>query len=139
MYNRKSCSPRVLMKLDLQKAYDSIEWTFVSDMLEATGFPKKFIVLLLQRVTTPSYSLSLNGEYFGHHPLCKRINLTHLCFADDLIMFCKDERASIDLLLKAFNYFSEATGLVMNSGKSNFYANGVLDSLIREIEQATGM
>ncbi|XP_074305854.1 uncharacterized protein LOC141641076 [Silene latifolia] len=54
-------------------------------------------------------------------------------------MFCKGGRASIDLLLKAFNYFSKATGLVMNSGKSNFYANGVPDSLIREIEQVTRM
>ncbi|XP_074283551.1 uncharacterized protein LOC141608097 [Silene latifolia] len=54
-------------------------------------------------------------------------------------MLCKGERASIDLLLKAFNYFSKATGLVMNNGKSNFYANGVPDSLIREIEQVTWM
>ncbi|XP_074300998.1 uncharacterized protein LOC141632342 [Silene latifolia] len=155
LYNRKSCSPRVLLKLDLQKAYDSIEWSFVSEMLEATGIPKKFIELLMNCVTSPSYSLSLNGEIFGlfkgqrglrqgdplspllftlcleylsrvlmivqkhknfrHHPLCKRINLTHLCFADDLIMFCKGERGSIELLLQAFKYFSKASGLVMNS------------------------
>ncbi|XP_074298421.1 uncharacterized protein LOC141629297 [Silene latifolia] len=48
-------------------------------------------------------------------------------------MFCKGERASIDLLLKAFNYFSKATGLVMNSGKSNFYTNGVPASLVRRL------
>ncbi|XP_074271362.1 uncharacterized protein LOC141595294 [Silene latifolia] len=42
LYKRKSCSPRILMKLDLQKAYDSVEWNIVEDMLRATGFPKQF-------------------------------------------------------------------------------------------------
>ncbi|XP_062118319.1 uncharacterized protein LOC133831933 [Humulus lupulus] len=26
---------------------------------------------------------------FGFHPLCKQLRLTNLCFADDLILFCK--------------------------------------------------
>ncbi|XP_074266063.1 uncharacterized protein LOC141588524 [Silene latifolia] len=32
LYKRKKCSPMILMKLDLQKAYDSVEWSFVHDM-----------------------------------------------------------------------------------------------------------
>ncbi|XP_074288337.1 uncharacterized protein LOC141613496 [Silene latifolia] len=49
------------------------------------------------------------------------------------------DRGSIELLLQAFKYFSKASGLVMNSGKSNFYTNGVPVSLIQELEQITGM
>ncbi|XP_074266236.1 uncharacterized protein LOC141588706 [Silene latifolia] len=55
------------------------------------------------------------------------------------MLFSKGERASIDLLMKAFDYFSKATGLSMNRGKSNFYCNGMDDSLIKEIETVTGM
>ncbi|XP_074301272.1 uncharacterized protein LOC141632644 [Silene latifolia] len=76
---------------------------------------------------------------FRFHPLCKRIELSHLCFADDLILFCKGERASIELLLQAFNFFSKASGLKMNKGKSNYYCNGMDDWLVNEIGRAIGM
>ncbi|XP_074318871.1 uncharacterized protein LOC141655705 [Silene latifolia] len=71
LYNRKSCSPRMLMKIDLQKAYDSVEWAFMNDMMLATGFPDHFCQLTM--------------------------------------------------------------------GKSNFYCNGVDNSLVKEIEELTGM
>ncbi|XP_074265999.1 uncharacterized protein LOC141588455 [Silene latifolia] len=62
LYKSKTCSPRVLMKIDLQKAYDSVEWAFVSDVLKALGFPAQFIKLVMNCVTSPSYSIALNGE-----------------------------------------------------------------------------
>ena len=39
LYGRKKCSPRILMKLDLQKASDSIDWGFLDSMLELLNFP----------------------------------------------------------------------------------------------------
>ncbi|XP_074300068.1 uncharacterized protein LOC141631273 [Silene latifolia] len=66
LYNRKHCSPRVIMKLDLQNAYDSIEWDFMEGTLKALKFPTHFTKLLMECVTTPHYSLSLNGESFGY-------------------------------------------------------------------------
>ncbi|XP_074271645.1 uncharacterized protein LOC141595577 [Silene latifolia] len=179
LYKRKSCSPRMMMKLDMQKAYDSIEWSFVEEMLRALDFPELMVSLLMQCVTTPSYSIALNGEVFGFfkgqrglrqgdqlspllftlcleylsrillttqkmqnfrfHPLCKRIGLTHLCFADDLILFCKGDRASIELMINAFHFFSKASGLKLNKGKSNFYANGVDEGILKEVETVIGM
>ncbi|XP_074313968.1 uncharacterized protein LOC141649171 [Silene latifolia] len=79
------------------------------------------------------------SKKFRFHPLCQRIKLNHLCFADDLVMFCKGERKSIELMLNAFNYFSKASGLTMNKGKSNFYCNGVDAQLIDEVVNLTGM
>ncbi|XP_074267357.1 uncharacterized protein LOC141590687 [Silene latifolia] len=66
LYNRRACSPRVMMKIDLRKAYDSIEWTFVEDMLYAFKFPPKMINWIMQCVTTPTYTISLNGSQFGY-------------------------------------------------------------------------
>ncbi|XP_074299722.1 uncharacterized protein LOC141630875 [Silene latifolia] len=31
LYKRKACSPRCLMKVDLKKAYDSVEWEFIRE------------------------------------------------------------------------------------------------------------
>ncbi|XP_074289305.1 uncharacterized protein LOC141614459 [Silene latifolia] len=62
LYKRKSCSLRRLMKPDLHKAYESIEWSFREEMLEVMGFPKQMLTLLMQCISTPSYSIALNGE-----------------------------------------------------------------------------
>lgn len=42
-YTRKNMSHRVMIKLDLQKAYDSVEWSFMKQVMEELGFPKLFI------------------------------------------------------------------------------------------------
>ncbi|XP_074291219.1 uncharacterized protein LOC141617994 [Silene latifolia] len=65
LYNRKAVSPRCLLKMDLQKAYDTIEWDFLRQLLKAIKFPKQFRIWIDHCVTTASYSLNLNGEIFG--------------------------------------------------------------------------
>ncbi|XP_074313628.1 uncharacterized protein LOC141648812 [Silene latifolia] len=47
LYTRKCVSPRCLMKVDLRKAYDSIEWIFVEQMMNALNFPPKLIDLVM--------------------------------------------------------------------------------------------
>ena len=32
-YGRKNVSPRCMLKIDLQKAYDSVEWPFINHLL----------------------------------------------------------------------------------------------------------
>ncbi|XP_074299820.1 uncharacterized protein LOC141630990 [Silene latifolia] len=179
LYNRKASSPRVIMKIDLQKAYESVEWAFLHEMLEALNFPSSIIAILMQCVSTPTYSIALNGNIFGYfkgrrglrqgdplsplifticleylsrilawvqqqkefrfHPLCKRVQLSHLCFADDLIMFCRGDLPSVVLLLRAFKTFSKASGLNMNKGKSNIYSNGVDNSTMARLIRFSGI
>ncbi|XP_074297928.1 uncharacterized protein LOC141628730 [Silene latifolia] len=47
LYNRGMASPRCMFKLDLQKAYDSIEWSFMDHMLIALKFLEKFRQLIM--------------------------------------------------------------------------------------------
>ncbi|XP_074315611.1 uncharacterized protein LOC141651816 [Silene latifolia] len=75
LYNRKSCSPRVLMKIDLRKAYDSIEWDFLHEMLVALMFPAQMVDWIMQCVTTTSFSMSLNGTQFGYFQALGRVFL----------------------------------------------------------------
>ncbi|GAB2266969.1 hypothetical protein Dimus_037926 [Dionaea muscipula] len=65
-YTRKRISPRCFFQVDLRKAYDSVEWTFLEGMLRALSFPNRFITWIMQCVSTASYSISLNGQLFGH-------------------------------------------------------------------------
>jgi len=42
-YTRKHISPRCMIKVDIQKAYDTVDWRFLEQMLTELSFPKKFI------------------------------------------------------------------------------------------------
>ncbi|XP_074265530.1 uncharacterized protein LOC141587968 [Silene latifolia] len=75
---------------------------------------------------------------FKFHPLCGRLQLSHLLFADDLLLFSKGDTHSIMILLRAFATFSIATGLQMNSMKSNIYFNGVHHSVKADIIEVSG-
>ncbi|XP_074304260.1 uncharacterized protein LOC141638972 [Silene latifolia] len=66
LYHRGNASPRCMFKLDLQKAYDSIEWAFIDQMLGALMFPEKFRQMIMTCVTTSSFTLNLNGAQFGY-------------------------------------------------------------------------
>ncbi|XP_074304930.1 uncharacterized protein LOC141639781 [Silene latifolia] len=70
---------------------------------------------------------------FRYHPLCGRLKLYHLMFADDLLLFSKGDVQSIMVLLISFATFSKATRLQMNTTKSNIYLNGVKNSVKDDI------
>ncbi|KAK9698345.1 hypothetical protein RND81_08G097500 [Saponaria officinalis] len=76
---------------------------------------------------------------FRFHSLCRKFQLSHLFFADDLLMFCYGDLSSATLLLRAFLSFSEASGLRMNVQKSCLYANGVPAQVLQHICSAAGM
>ena len=42
-YNRKGISPRYIMKINLHKAFDSVHWKFLKELLEHMRFPSQFV------------------------------------------------------------------------------------------------
>lgn len=50
------------MKVDIQKAYDSVEWIFLQQMLFELGFPFRYINWIVVCATAVSYSFNINGE-----------------------------------------------------------------------------
>ncbi|XP_070031719.1 uncharacterized protein [Nicotiana tomentosiformis] len=42
-YGRKGISPRCMIKFDMQKAYDYVEWTFIEQVLIGLNFPSVFV------------------------------------------------------------------------------------------------
>ena len=56
-----------------------------------------------------------------------------MCFADDLLLFCKGDVPSLMLLLRAFATFSSASGLQANSSKSEIYTAKVPPELIQRM------
>ncbi|XP_058783262.1 uncharacterized protein LOC131657933 [Vicia villosa] len=143
-YGRKNISPRCMIQMDIQKAYDTVKWTALQQIMSALGFPYKYVQWIMACVETVSYRFALNGEPsdllkakrgvlqslkdnpgFRFHPKCKKLNIVNVCFADDIILFSKADMNSIRILMDKVKEFSQATGLHMSIPKSKIYFGGV--------------
>lgn len=62
---------------------------------------------------------------FSYHPKCSRIQLTHLIFVDDLLLFCRGDIESLTSLKTVLDDFSSMSGLQLNKRKSSIFIAGV--------------
>lgn len=60
----------------------------------------------------------------GYHPKCKNIEITHLCFADDLMVFAEGNKRSVEGVLKVFEEFDKMSGLKISLEKSTLFLAG---------------
>ena len=63
--HRSVGAPRCAMKVDIKKAYDSVSWDFLIDALKLLNFPEKLIGWIRECVSSPAYSIILNGQMHG--------------------------------------------------------------------------
>uniref|UniRef100_A0A803PYM7 Reverse transcriptase domain-containing protein n=1 Tax=Cannabis sativa TaxID=3483 RepID=A0A803PYM7_CANSA len=49
------------LKLDMEKAFNRVEWSFVEAILKYVGFPLRFITLVLRCISSVSFELLVNG------------------------------------------------------------------------------
>ncbi|KAL0455583.1 UNVERIFIED_CONTAM: hypothetical protein Slati_0897500 [Sesamum latifolium] len=61
-YNQKRLPPRCALKVDLRKAYDTVEWDLLTATLKLFKFPVVFIHWVTECVST----ISLNGSIHGY-------------------------------------------------------------------------
>ena len=59
----KKCAMAV--KTDMSKAYDRVEWNFIRIVFQRLGFHDKYTNLILQCITTVSYSFLVNEKVYG--------------------------------------------------------------------------
>ncbi|KAK6149255.1 hypothetical protein DH2020_016780 [Rehmannia glutinosa] len=62
---RHSNTGHMSIKVDMSKAFDRVEWSFLIQVLAAFGFPSQFISLITTCISTSSFSSLLNGQQFG--------------------------------------------------------------------------
>lgn len=164
-YHKEDKALRCTIKIDISKAFDSVQWQFLMKTLEALGFPSMFTHWIWLCISSASFSVQVNGELegyfgskrglrlgcslspylfvicmnvlskmldkaaaqqkFGYHPLCPNLSLTHLCFADDLMVFSDGSLRSMEGIVDVFNVFSKVSGLNIGLEKTTVYLGGV--------------
>ena len=139
------------IKVDIFKAYDTVDWQLIFDILETLGFLSRFVDWIKECISTPKFSTALNGSLVGSfrsnrglgqgdpispllfvlvltvwaglfqeesfrngfelHSNCKRLDITHLCFTDDPIIFSSASTKAVSTIREAIRKFSKFTRL----------------------------
>lgn len=180
MRSRKIDRNWMTIKLDLERAYDSICWDFIDMTLLAIGVPEFLRKVIMSAISSSSMQILWNGvpsqsfrpvrgirqgcllspylfvlymEWLGHF-IQSEISagrwrliqlsrsspcLSHLFFADDLVIFVKAEMDQAILLKETLQSFCNFSGHKVNARKSNMYfSKGVDESLCDQISYLFG-
>ncbi|GKC01404.1 RNA-directed DNA polymerase, eukaryota, reverse transcriptase zinc-binding domain protein [Tanacetum coccineum] len=138
-YKSKNGPQRCALKIELQKAYDTVSWAFLEEILRQFGFHDQMVGWIMTYVSSSAFSICVNGQVHGYfkgakglrqgdpsspylftlvmevlnliliknieaegnfkyHAGCKELKITHLCFADDLMVFCHGDSLSISIV-----------------------------------------
>ncbi|XP_048613360.1 uncharacterized protein LOC106448660 [Brassica napus] len=74
-----------------------------------------------------------------YHAKCSSSKLTHLCFADDILMFIDGSLSSVQNALQVLREFELRSGLAVSVQKSSFFASGMSQQELDTIKASTGM
>ena len=72
MHSRRSGKRGYMaLKLDVSKAYDRVEWSFLKGIMSKLGLPECWIDRVMSCVTSTSFSVRINGKAYGNiRPSC---------------------------------------------------------------------
>jgi hypothetical protein len=160
MKKKKGKGGYIALKIDMEKAFDKMEWGFLIEVMQCFGFFDKWIKWINQCITTTSFSILLNGGSYGFfHPqrglrqgdplspflfimgievlsrlLLRAENtsqihgiravrgytpITHLMFADDLLLFTRSSHEELNAILNCLEIYQSWSGQVVNFQKSS--------------------
>lgn len=61
------------LKLNLEKAYDRLNWDFIFDTLHKVGLPDQMVYLIMKCITTAPFKVFWNGEVIDSFAPCRGI------------------------------------------------------------------
>lgn len=158
----------MIIKLDLEKAYDCLEWNIVMDSLSLLDIPNHLKNIIFHCISSPSICINWNGnntQFFNssrglrHRGLrqrdpispvlfvlaierpCHKIYdlvaenrwnphtfgrgngpiLSHICFADDIVLFAEANIDQVQVIREALDDFCSNSGQKVSLRKSKVY------------------
>ncbi|KAK3189589.1 hypothetical protein Dsin_029150 [Dipteronia sinensis] len=91
------------------------------------GYPMShYLFVIAMKVLTKLLAKHVqDSPHYKYHWKCDKIKLSHLCFADDLIMLCHGSSPSATILKMSLDDFFSLSGLKANPAKSDNFLSSV--------------
>nr|GEY97652.1 hypothetical protein [Tanacetum cinerariifolium] len=127
-YNRKIGAKRCALKIDMQKAYDTSYGYFkgARGLRQGDPIPPNLFTLVMEVLSLLMAKNTQPGSFIYHYGY-KDLKITHLCFADDIIVFCHRDVNSAKIVKSTLYEFSEYFSLYLNKNKSTIFFGTISD------------
>ncbi|XP_075645403.1 uncharacterized protein LOC142616429 [Castanea sativa] len=138
-------SDYMAVKLDMSKAYDRVEWIFLEKILLKLGFQNSWVSLIMECITTVTYSIMVNGEPQGMITPTRGIRQGDP-LSPYIFLFCVE---GLDALLpkaandgdingnkKAFTYIKERILAKMQGWKEKLLSQAGKEVMIKAVIQS---
>ncbi|KAL6586355.1 hypothetical protein OROMI_001343 [Orobanche minor] len=149
-----------IIKLDMEKSYDRINWNFIIQVMTRFGFSIVWINFIKTCISNCWFSILVNGQsagffrskrglrqgdplspllfvvavdyfsrcldrLFNNNPsmfykLKKKVKITHLAYADDILIFTIVSTKNLHILKNCFSHFERVSVQKINGNKSSF-------------------
>ncbi|XP_065630821.1 uncharacterized protein LOC136068085 [Quercus suber] len=119
---KKGRASYMAFKIDLEKAYDKLEWNFIRDMLIWVNLPTDIIDVIMSCVSIVSTSILFNREAIDQI----------FSSRDDLMLFAKADRVNCVAIRDVSDTFCSIFGQMVSEAKSRVYFSPNVDRDTRE-------
>ncbi|XP_030969793.1 uncharacterized protein LOC115990071 [Quercus lobata] len=120
----KSGIPSVIVKLDIEKAYDHVNWDALFYLMERMGFGEKWRRRMKFCVSTVRFSVLLNGSLVGFFGCTRGLRQ-----GDSLSLLFVSYGEQLLHIRMVMIFFETITSLKVNIGKSEIVPMGAVGSL----------
>ena len=98
-----------------------------------------YLYVIASNVLSKLLNKAASDGRIGYHPHCKELKLSHLSFADDIVVFTDGSPESLRNTLAVFDKFASMSGLRINVAKSTVFAAGKGKLVLEAAAGATGL
>nr|GEV08814.1 RNA-directed DNA polymerase, eukaryota, reverse transcriptase zinc-binding domain protein [Tanacetum cinerariifolium] len=128
-------------KVDFEKAFDFLNWSFLFSILEQMGFSFKWRNWIHYCLNSAFASVLVNGSPTKEFKIKRgkeKIHVSHLQFTDDALIIGDWSRTNAKNLSRILKCFHLASDLKVNFNKSKLYEVGVTNSELSSMASTIG-
>jgi hypothetical protein len=97
-----------------------------------------YLFIVCMKYLSWMLNVASQKDDFHFNPKCSSLGLSHFAFADDILLLCRCDLPSMNILFKQLLVFGRMSKLVINANKSSIFFSGVGEAAKHDILQHKG-